>query len=89
MDTTTAGKLSLDRPVTYEIKVPGELSEVWRSWPEGITIRVEQGEQEQPTTILIVKIDQAALQGLLRSLYSMGLPLISVKCTDYDADESR
>jgi hypothetical protein len=83
LDKTNSGKLSLDRPVTYEIKVPGELSEAWRSWPEGITASVEQGERDYPTTSLVGKIDQAALQGLLRSLYSMGLPLISVKCTDY------
>jgi hypothetical protein len=31
-----------------------------------------------PVTILVVTLDQAALQGLLRKLYSLGLPLISV-----------
>ncbi|MCP4001656.1 MAG: hypothetical protein GY727_12165, partial [Gammaproteobacteria bacterium] len=32
----------------------------------------------QPVTILTGTIDQAALQGLLRRLYALGLPLISV-----------
>ena len=87
MTTTHQGKLSLDRPVTYEIKVPGELREGWRFWPDKITVRVEGKEQDHPTTTLVGKIDQAALMGLLRSLYSMGLPLISVNCTDYDPGE--
>jgi hypothetical protein len=32
----------------------------------------------QPVTILTGIFDQAGLQGLLRRLYSLGLPLISV-----------
>lgn len=87
MDTKNAGKLTLDRPVRYEIKVPGDLSEGWRSWTEGITVRVEQEAQDQPTTTLVGRFDQAALQGLLRSLYSMGLPLISVRWTDFHPGE--
>ena len=36
----------------------------------------------QPVTILTGTIDQAALHGLLRRLYSLGLPLISVKLVE-------
>ena len=35
-----------------------------------------------PVTTLTGRLDQAALQGLLRRLYSLGLPLISVACCD-------
>jgi hypothetical protein len=34
-------KLGLDRPGTYEIKVPGRLDEGWSEWFEGMTITVE------------------------------------------------
>ena len=73
-------KLSLDRPATYQIKVPGELNESWSDWTGGMTITVESEGNGPPTTTLTgVVADQAALQSLLRRLYSLGLPLISVK----------
>ena len=60
-------KLTLDRPVTYEIRVPGQLDESWLQWNEGMTVWVE-GEGDRPITTLTGAIDQAALQGLLRRL---------------------
>ncbi|MCG8353595.1 MAG: hypothetical protein MI924_38010 [Chloroflexales bacterium] len=72
-------KLTLDRPATYQIKVPGHLDERWSDWAGGMTITVENGDDGPPTTTLTgVVADQAALQSLLRRLYSLGLPLISV-----------
>jgi hypothetical protein len=71
-------KLTLDRPATYQIKVPGELDESWADWAGGMTITVESEGAGPPVTTLTGTVDQAALQGLLRRLYSLGLPLISV-----------
>ena len=71
-------KLTLDRPATYQIKVPGHLGERWSDWAGGMTITVESEGDGPPTTTLTGTVDQAALQGLLRRLYSLGLPLISV-----------
>jgi hypothetical protein len=75
-------KLTLDRPATYQIKVPGELDESWSDWAGGMTITVESEGEGPPVTILTGTMDQAALQGLLRWLYSLGLPLISVNCVE-------
>lgn len=75
-------KLTLYEPVTYQIKVPGILDERWLDLNGGITITVERDEAGRTVTLLIGVIDQAALQGLLRHLYSLGLPLISVICVD-------
>jgi len=79
-------KLTLDRPATYQIKVPGYLGESWSDWIEGIAITVDNvGDDEgnnHPVTTLTGRLDQAALQGLLRRLYGLGLPLISVVCVD-------
>jgi hypothetical protein len=79
-------KLTLVRPATYQIKVPGEIGESWSDWAGGMTITVEcEGDSEgnsYPVTTLTGTLDQAALQGLLRSLYSLGLPLISVVCVE-------
>jgi hypothetical protein len=33
-------KLTLDRPVSYQIKVPGHLDESWSDWSGGMTITV-------------------------------------------------
>jgi hypothetical protein len=72
-------KLTLDRRATYQIKVPGHLDESWSDWAGGMTITLESGYDGPPTTTLTgVVADQAALQSLLRRLYSLGLPLISV-----------
>jgi len=76
-------KLTLDRPATYRIKVPGELDASWSDWAGGMTITVESGGDDPPVTVLTGTVaDQAALQGLLRRLYSLGLPLISVNCVE-------
>jgi len=77
-------KLSLDRPATYQIKVPGELDESWSDWAGGMTITVESEGDGPPVTTLTGTVDQAALQGLLRRLYSLGLPLISVNSIEGD-----
>jgi hypothetical protein len=71
-------KLTLDRPATYQIKVPGHIGESWSDWAGGMTITVESEGDGPPVTTLTGTLDQAALQGLLRRLYSLGLPLISV-----------
>ncbi len=75
-------KLTLDRPATYQIKVPGHLNESWSEWAGGMAITVESDEDGLPVTTLTGTVDQAALQGLLRRLYSLGLPLISVNCVE-------
>jgi hypothetical protein len=76
-------KLTLDRPATYQIKVPGHIGESWSDWIGGMTITVEsEGDGSPVTTLTGTVADQAALQGLLRRLYSLGLPLISVNCVE-------
>jgi hypothetical protein len=50
-----------------------------------MTITVENEDDSPPTTTLTgVVTDQAALQSLLRRLYSLGLPLISVNWIEPD-----
>ena len=78
-------KLTLYRPATYQIKVPGEIGESWSDWFGGMTLTVDSQGDGPPVTTLIGTVDQAALQGLLRRLYSLGLPLISVQCVECDS----
>jgi len=78
----TKQKLTLDRPATYQIKVPGQLDESWSEWVEGMMVIIESQEDGSLITTLSGTLDQAALQGLLRRLYALGLPLISVTCIE-------
>jgi hypothetical protein len=74
--------LTLDRPAAYEIKVAGQLDASWPVPVENVTITVESERVDPPVTTMTGVMDQAALQGLLRRLYALGLPLISVSCVE-------
>ena len=77
--------LTLDRPATYQIKIPGELDANWDDWAGEMTVTVERDDEiGSPVSTLIGTFDQAALQGFLRRLYSLGIPLISVICLDFN-----
>ena len=75
-------RLTLDQPSTYQIKVLGHIDESWSDWAGGMAIKIGRDEDGLLFSTLTGKVDQAALQGLLRRLYSLGLPLISVYCVD-------
>ena len=75
-------KLTLHRPAVYEIRVPGELDESWADRLGKMTVTVESEGEGPPVTTLTGTVDQAALHSLLRRLYSLGLPLISVTCVE-------
>jgi hypothetical protein len=78
--TPTGQKLTLDSPRIYEIRVPGELDQSWADWDGKLTVTVERQGNGPPVTVLTGIVDQAALHGMLRRLYALGLPLISVIC---------
>jgi hypothetical protein len=82
---------TLDRPAAYEIRVPGEIRTGWASWVEEMTVTIEREGDDPPVTAITGTFDQAALLGLLRRLYSLGVPLISVNWIDagVDLDEAR
>jgi anti-sigma regulatory factor (Ser/Thr protein kinase) len=78
MTKDITNRLSLDRPATYQIKVPGVIDVSRADWAGEMAITVE--DEGFPITTMTGDLDQAALHGLLRRLYSLGLPLISVNC---------
>ncbi len=71
---------TLDQFIPYQLKIAGQPSENWSDWIEPMEIQVEIDAAGFSTTILTGSFDQAALLGLLRRLYQMGYPLISVNC---------
>ena len=76
-------KLSVDNPATYCIRVVGCLDQSWSNRLGGMTISVSgQESQHAVSTLTGAMIDQAALFGVLKALYDMRLPLLSVECLD-------
>jgi hypothetical protein len=80
-------KPTLDRPAIYQIRVPGRLDESWSDWAGDMTITVESDADGEPVTTLTGTLDQAGLQGVLRRLYSLGLPLTSVACIECGSED--
>jgi len=80
MMTQRQAKLTLDQPARYRISIQGQLSESWSDFLGGLEIRCASIPSYQTVTILTGQLlDQAALFGVLNSLYGLGLPLISVE----------
>lgn len=73
-------RFPFDAPATYKIRVQGKIAPKWSARLEGLSIRVAESADVGSVTILKGElIDQAALAGVLNSLYDMHLPVISVK----------
>ena len=63
----------------YKIVDDGKLNESWSDRLGGMQIKVERKEENQISTTLIGEIkDQAALSGVLNSLYDLQMAVISV-----------
>jgi hypothetical protein len=69
-----------DRPATYRIGVKGRIPPRWRDRLEGMAITDGSAEAESPVTTLLGELsDQAALEGVLGTLFALHLPVISVE----------
>ena len=80
MTTHPDFRFPLDTSAIYKIRVLGKIAPEWSARLEGLTIRVAKSADADPVTILEGElIDQAALAGVLNSLYNMHLPVLSVK----------
>ena len=75
--------LKLETPSTYRIRVQGRLDETWTDRLGGMAITSTTTEEKLPVTLLVGPlIDQAALSGVLNTLYELHLPLLSVENLD-------
>ena len=71
-------KRKLHQENIYHIRVKGTLDEKWADWFEGFVMNTG-GNGETALTGAVV--DQAALQGVLGKIHSLGLPLLLVAQT--------
>jgi hypothetical protein len=77
--------LTRDRPATYRIQVQGHLGQGWADYLGGLAISISGGPDGSVTTLSGQVMDQAALFGILNSLYDLGFPLL---CVEYLAQLS-
>jgi hypothetical protein len=74
-----ANSLTISSPAIYQIEVQGRIDEKWSGDLAGMNI-TSMNSGDQVITTLIGKLkDQAALAGLLQTVYEMKLPLLSVQ----------
>ncbi len=83
--THTGHKFNSDCTVIYEIEVQGYLDKSRSDWFDGMSIVPQVGREGMSITRLTGEVvDQAALLGLLRKLYDLGLTLLSIKRIELD-----
>ena len=82
-DTTTTPEFSFTKSAIYKIIVQGDLSTSISAKLGGMQITVERSKKGEPKSILIGQInDQAALSGILNTLYELHLTILSVNILD-------
>jgi hypothetical protein len=79
--------IPFDRPAAYQIRVQGRVDSDWSDRLAGMTICLTAEESYPPVTTLNGELsDQAALAGVLNTLYELHLPILSVLCLSYPPD---
>jgi hypothetical protein len=69
---------TLSQSIPYQIRFAGRPSKYWSDCIDKVDIQIDTDPAGFVTTTLTGTFDQAGLIGLLRQLYSIGYPLISV-----------
>jgi hypothetical protein len=76
----TSKGLTFDTAGVYRISVQGYLDKSWSDRMNGVDIQVKNLPDEAPVTLLVGRfVDQAALAGVLNTLYDLGFPLLKVE----------
>jgi hypothetical protein len=74
---------SMQYPASYRISVRGHLDTSWSDRLTGMSITATGGKDIPETTTLEGRLpDQAALAGILNTLYDLHMPVLSLECID-------
>jgi len=83
MDTKPNRPSDMSRPSVYQIEVQGRIGSNWSARLEGMQITESRRADGSIKTTLVGRLtDQAALSGILNTLYELHLPVVSVTCLD-------
>lgn len=84
----TSHKLTMYETAVYRIRFQGALDESWKQYLDwGWSIQCDDDSVPESMTLTGTVRDQAALIGLLSSLYDVGLPLLEVEYLDTSASQ--
>lgn len=76
----------MDEKAVYRIRFQGAFDESWQQHLDADwTVQFDDDSVPETMTITGIMRDQAALLGLLSSLYDVGLPLLQVECLETSA----
>ena len=82
-ESTESKGFKIETPATYRIRVQGHLDQSWSDQLNGMAITQTGASDKLPVTVLVGHFkDQAALCGVLNTLYELHLPLLSVENLD-------
>ena len=74
---------TMKEPAIYRIRVRGHLDGKWSERLEGMNITEVRHSEKDDQTILVGRLaDQAALAGVMNTLYEQHLPVLSVDCLE-------
>ena len=73
----------MKEPAIYRIRVRGHLEAKWSERLEAMNITELRHKDKENESILVGRLtDQAALAGVLNTLYEQHLPVLSVDCLE-------
>jgi hypothetical protein len=76
--------IQFDQPATYKIIVQGRIDQNWSYRLEGMAILEGKLDKNYSITTLDGELsDQAALAGVLNTLYELHLLILSVECKSF------
>jgi hypothetical protein len=79
----TSSNVTMHNPAIYRIRIRGRLDARKSDQLSGMQITEVSGENGKMETILVGRlVDQAALSGVMNSLYELHLPVLSAECLD-------
>ncbi len=74
---------SMSKPAVYQIEIEGRIPASYSTRLEGMQITESQSADGKVKTIVVGLLrDQAALSGILNTLYELHTSVISVTCLD-------
>ena len=83
MDTSPTKYIPFDQPANYRITVQGRIDSSWSTRLGGMVVYHGTGQDNTPITTLEGELtDQAALAGVLITIYELHLLVLSVLCLD-------
>jgi hypothetical protein len=80
MSMLSRNPIPFDRPANYQISVQGRIDPTMSDLLGGMAISLDTVQADHPVTTLYGElVDQAALAGVLNTLYELHLTVLSVK----------